>query len=109
MEEKVEEIGTKWDNWIENNGLECLSDRRKTIQSQIEKLLVEIDADENLKDIKKLVLKAKLITVYPEYRSVFAISAKIGLRQGSTDGQIPEPVGPNRSEFFKIVLVYVWS
>ena len=73
MEEKVEEIGTKWDNWIENNGLECLSDRRKNIQSLIENLLVEIDADENLKDIKKLVLKAKLITVYPEYRSWFTL------------------------------------
>ena len=68
MEEKVEEIGTKWDNWIENNGLESLSDRRKNIHTQIENLLTEIDADENLKDIKKLVLKAKLITIYPEYR-----------------------------------------
>ena len=68
MEEKVEEIGNKWDNWIENNGLEFLSDRRKNIQSQIENLILEIDADENLKDIKKLVLKAKLITIYPEYR-----------------------------------------
>ena len=68
MEEKVEEIGNKWDNWIENNGLEFLSDRRKNIQSQIENLIPEIDADENLKDIKKLVLKAKLITIYPEYR-----------------------------------------
>jgi len=67
MEEKVEEIGTKWDNWIENNGLESLSDRRKNIHTQIENLLTEIDADENLKDIKKLVLKAKLMTVYPEY------------------------------------------
>ena len=73
MEEKVEEIGTKWDNWIENNGIESLSDRRKNIQSLIENLLVEIDADENLKDIKKLVLKAKLITVYPEYRSWFTL------------------------------------
>ena len=63
MEEKVEEIGNKWDNWIENNGLEFLSDRRKNIQSQIENLIPEIDADENLKDIKKLVLKAKLITI----------------------------------------------
>ena len=81
MEEKVEEIGTKWDNWIENNGIESLSDRRKNIQSLIENLLVEIDADENLKDIKKLVLKAKLITVYPEYRSRFTIFSYI---QGST-------------------------
>lgn len=71
MEEKVEEIGTKWDNWIENNGLESLSDRRKNIHTQIENLLTEIDADENLKDIKKLVLKAKLMTVYPEYRYWF--------------------------------------
>ena len=67
----MEEIGNKWDNWIENNGLEFLSDRRKNIQSQIENLLTEIDADENLKDIKKLVLKAKLITIYPEYRERF--------------------------------------
>ena len=87
MEEKVEEIGTKWDNWIENNGIESLSDRRKNIQSLIENLLVEIDADENLKDIKKLVLKAKLITVYPEYRLRFTIFYLYsGVQSWSADG-----------------------
>jgi tetratricopeptide (TPR) repeat protein len=69
IENKVDSISTEWDQWIERNGLESLQTRRNKIEEKIKNLLIEIDENENLKEIRKHLLRAKLLTVLPEFNS----------------------------------------
>lgn len=67
MENQINEISAQWDDWIGEHGLERLNDRDAAISARIDQALIDVDASNEIKDMRKSVLKAKLMTILPTY------------------------------------------
>jgi len=67
MEHRIDEITAQWDGWIGEYSLERLPDRLSEISKQVDQALHDVDQSCEIKDMRKSVLKAKLMTILPTY------------------------------------------
>ena len=57
MEERIDEISARWDGWIGEHGADNLDKRKEIIQSAVDTALSDLDTADDIKDLRKSVLK----------------------------------------------------
>jgi len=62
LETEIERVSNLWNDWIEQNGIGSVTDRRKNVQKQIDEILSNLTENNDLKENTKLLYHAKLLT-----------------------------------------------